>query len=121
MSLDRWVYVPLGVERCIPGCEVWGDTGISVGASLSLAWAWAHPQPAQKPPLRGPASNYSDKLLQLRAAVPAGCQPRGPRLRRGSPFILIRGTPCVIKKSVYYCRHALTAASIIVKRQMGGG
>lgn len=119
-SLWMWGGVSLTVNW--GGC--WhrrGSLSDWVDVFLRVAWAWTLSQPAQKPPLRGPASNYSDKLLQLRAAVPAGCQPRGPRLRHGSPFILIRGTPCVIKKSVYYCRHTLTAASIIVKRQMGGG
>lgn len=83
--------------------------------------SWPQSQPALEAPCVVLPVITADKLLPLKLMSPAGCQPWGPRLRRGSPFILIRGTPCVIKKSVYYCRHALTATSIIVKRQMGGG
>lgn len=90
-------------------------------AVSELGRAWPQSQPALEAPCVVLPVITADKLLQLKLMSPAGCQPWGPRLRCGSPFILIRGTPCVIKKSVYYCRHALTATSIIVKRQMGGG
>lgn len=90
-------------------------------AVAKLGGAWPQSQPALEAPCVVLPVITADKLLQLRLLSPAGCQPGAPRLRHGSPFILIRGTPCVIKKSVYYCRHALTATSIIVNRQMGGG
>lgn len=90
-------------------------------AVAELGGAWPQSQPALEAPCVVLPVITADKLFQLRLLSLTGCQPWGPRLRHGSPFILIRGTPCVIKKSVYYCRHALTATSIIVKRQMGGG
>lgn len=123
VSMKSW-----DVGWCTLGFKVWMIGHLSGGSCISkcvavaeLGGAWPQSQPALEALCVVLPVITADKLLQLRLLSPAGCQTWGPRLRHGSPFILIRDTPCVIKKSVYYCRHALTATSIIVNQQMGGG